>query len=81
LCICCLYTEGSDGIIVRHGVNSGIGIAYLKKNGIGIDKFGIEVCYKKSYLEHKLLGLGIPSRYSEYLLQSVVGIGTKWNWN
>jgi len=26
--------------------NSGIGIAYLKKKGIGIDKFGIEVCYK-----------------------------------
>jgi len=46
---------------VRHGLNSvpelelmvnsnfGIRIAYLKKNGIRIDKFGIgiEVCYKK----------------------------------
>jgi len=41
----------------RHGVNSipelelmgnsNFEIAYLKKNGIGIDKFGIEVCYKK----------------------------------
>jgi len=28
-------------------VNSGIGINYLKKNSIGIDKLGIEVSYKK----------------------------------
>jgi len=27
--------------------NSGTGIAYLKKKGIGFDKFGIEVSYKK----------------------------------
>jgi len=26
--------------------NSGIGIDYLKKNGVGIDKIGIEVSYK-----------------------------------
>jgi len=26
--------------------NSNIGIAYLKINGIEIDKLGIEVCYK-----------------------------------
>jgi len=37
----------------RHGVNSAIGIdvqfwnCLFKKNGNGIDKFGIEVCYKK----------------------------------
>ena len=30
------------------------GIAYLKKNGIGINKFGIEVCYKKPYFEYLL---------------------------
>jgi len=30
-------------------IESGIGIVYLKKSGIGIDKFeiGIEVCYQK----------------------------------
>ena len=43
---------------MRHGVNSipelelmvnsGIGIYYLKKNGIGIDKFLIEVSYKNN---------------------------------
>jgi hypothetical protein len=50
-------------ILVRHGVisvpelklmgnsNSGTGIAYFKKNGIGIDK-----C--QSYLEYKLLRVG-----------------------
>jgi len=32
---------------------SGIGIAYLKKNAIGIDRIGIEVCYKKSFLVQK----------------------------
>jgi len=33
--------------------NSKIGIAYLKKNGFGIDKFGIEVHYQKKI--HKLI--------------------------
>jgi len=27
--------------------NSRIRIAYLKKYGIGIDQFGIEICYKR----------------------------------
>jgi len=79
-------------ISTRHGVtsilelelivNSNSGIDYLKKNGI--DRFGIEVSYKKinpqisfnseiflpgqSDLEYKLPGVGIPNRYLEYLL-------------
>jgi len=60
----------------------------FKKNGIGIDKFGIRILHKKlnsqinlpfiffnseiflpwqSYMEYKLLGVGIQSRYYEYL--------------
>jgi len=35
----------------------------------------------QSYLEYKLLGVGIQSRYSKYLLQSVIGVGKKWNCN
>ena len=33
----------------------------------GIDKFWIGISFKK-YLEYKLFGLGIPSRYLEYLI-------------
>ena len=34
----------------------------------------------QSYLEYKLLRVGIPSRYSEYLLM-VKRVIKKWNWN
>jgi len=39
---------------------------------------------RQSYLEYKLLGVGIPSRYSEYLLMvkkvGIKRVGKKWNW-
>ena len=43
-----MYGCRTDGVnlILELMVNSGIGIDYLKKNGIGIDKIEIEVSYK-----------------------------------
>jgi len=40
-------TKNWNSIELEQMGNSGIGIAYLKKNGIGSDKFRIEVCYQK----------------------------------
>ena len=56
----CVYIYICVCVCVRHGVNSipellgNFGIAYLKNNWIGINKFGIEVSYKKNKI-HKLI--------------------------
>jgi len=45
------------------------GIAYLKQNGIGNDKFEIKVSFKNNFSMTILIGiLTIWNRYSEYLL-------------
>ena len=98
MCNCACTTE--DGC-VRHGFNSRIGIdeqfqnwnCLFINNGIGIDKIGIEVCYKRilnpqislpfNSLIQKYFFHDNPtrSRYAEYLLQAVIGVGKKSDWN
>ena len=44
--------------------------------------FNSEICLpRQSCLEYKLLGVSIQSMYSEYLLQSVIGVDKNWNCN